>query len=84
MIDIPPQVYLPYDGPVIELQLPLQRVKTMCYVLGVRGKDVLGCGGYFDGGCLVVIPEIGPLVSDHDQRKLRKHELAHCNGWKHP
>lgn len=83
MIDVPPDAYLPYDGPVFELRLPLQRVKTMCYVLGVRGQNVLGCGGYFEGGCLVIIPETGPLVTDQDQRAIREHERAHCNGWGH-
>lgn len=75
MIDIqqPPAEYLPYDGPVVELRLSLQRVKTICYVMGVRGNDIRGCAGMLPGGCLIV------FAYEAD----REHELAHCNGWKH-
>lgn len=78
MIDIqqPPAEYLPYDGPVIELRLPMQRVKTICYVLGVRGIEVKGCGTFAPGGCLIVYPI-------EDDGAIREHELAHCNGWRH-
>ena len=79
----PPSIYLPYDGPGIELVLPRQRVKTICFVLGVRKYDVQGCMIWAPGGCLIVIPQVGPGVTAAEQDAVRRHENAHCNGWRH-
>lgn len=86
-IQEPPAIMLPYDGPMIEIRLPLQRVKTVCYAFGVRGEAnqfLMGCSTFRDGGCLLIIPEIEPRVSKERQQQIRDHELAHCNGWRHP
>lgn len=86
MIDIqePPAQYQGYGGPLVLVELPYQRMKTMCFVLGARWKGGLyGCAKPSIGNCLVVIPEIGPIVDAARHARVLEHELAHCNNWQH-
>lgn len=70
-----PDAYLPYDGPLIELRLPPERAIGVCRALGAQ-HGALACQIWGNGGCLIVIPNT-------DDGTLRKHEMAHCNGWRH-
>lgn len=72
----PPAIYLPYDGPLIAIKRRTMEVRTICYGLGLREFGALGCQLWAEGGCLIVIPI-------DDDGSIKRHEEAHCNGWRH-
>lgn len=62
-----------------EVDLPSTGVDAVC------GRENMACI-FLDapGGPIVVLPKIGPGgVSKWMQDLLRRHEIAHCNGWRH-
>lgn len=84
MITLPPAIYdHSYDGPVIETILSLSEIKDFCNA----GLDVLACVPFppnFSGDkCFIYLPKVSFKVSLQDQMLLRRHEIGHCNGWRH-
>lgn len=84
----PPAVMaLPSPSTLIELQLPLSALNTVCRALGAdkerRYAILYGCSTWRIGGCLIVVPKVERLISERDQTAVRSHEIAHCNGWMH-
>jgi hypothetical protein len=82
----PPQYDFPYKGPLIEHVLPIEQVEPACAALGfVRPNKyvvVYGCKIFKNGICIIVIPAVnGWYINNQDQEMVRRHELAHCNGW---
>lgn len=76
MIPIPPVVFdhVP-NVPVIEWRLPRMSVAAIC---ATTNAVALGCQMWRDGKCVIVLPE---GLGEPQLSALRKHELAHCNGW---
>jgi hypothetical protein len=78
----PPAWIAPAPSAMIELRLPLAKVAAICRLLGATGApELYACSMWARGGCLVILPIPDDRVSDADQRGLREHEIAHCNGW---
>lgn len=81
--DIPPAVYdhAPTVA-IIEWRMTAGQIAVMC-----RGEDVAACA-YVDfapGVCVINLPIVGPGgVSPRTYAILRRHEISHCNGWRHP
>lgn len=87
MIDLlmPPARYdVPYTGPLIEHVLTLEQIDKICSGMGVRksqGQVIFGCARGTETPCVIYIPKIAGYITAEDQAKVRRHELAHCNGW---
>ena len=75
----PPAYYVhPYNGPVIERVLPLAQAQALC---AKRGAPADACSWITKGRCYIVLPSKGAPVKDINA--YRRHEIAHCNGWRH-
>ncbi|WP_271621551.1 hypothetical protein [Bradyrhizobium sp. CCBAU 51745] len=89
MIDIqspPPAWIAPAPPGMVELELSLPQIDLLCRTLGAaaaEGKQIFGCSMWGSGGCLIIVPKIGRVSSMEDQARVREHEVAHCNGWRH-
>ncbi len=74
----PPQYDHPFPGQVVEKRLSFAEVRRVCKGglacswprVTIRSKDGKIIGSY----CLVILPL-------HDRGTLKRHEVAHCNGW---
>ncbi|HWM46932.1 MAG TPA: hypothetical protein VNR11_08470 [Xanthobacteraceae bacterium] len=80
----PPAVYdQPYKGRLEVKQGSLAQVEHICHTMEgiVSSYRALGCAKKFPGACFVMIPRIGGKVTAHMQAQIRRHEIAHCNGW---
>jgi hypothetical protein len=69
----PAQYDHPYSGQVIEQRLSQAELMRLC-----RGPAE-GCATVINGVCYIALP-----ASEKDANVLaamRRHELAHCNGW---
>lgn len=83
-MDLPPPAFdHPYDGPKLVIELPTSRVIAVCG----RGPNVLACSwpplrpGML---CTVFVSVVAPSgVSSRTRAVLDRHELGHCNGWRH-
>lgn len=80
-MELPPSAYdHPYAGQVIEMVMKAPQVNSLCIKMGAvdpaaAGQQFLGCSWRdVSGRCYVVL-------SDHDIAAIRRHEIAHCNGW---
>lgn len=83
--ETPPAIYdhAP-DGPYYIEHRTLVDVNQMCKALGVEGLFVWGCAIPAKTGCYVIIPLLGKGgVGTWQYLRIRRHELAHCNGWRH-
>lgn len=81
---LPPAEFdYPYAGTLFEDVLPIAQVDAECRRLTgtTRKKLIRGCAVKYPGGCLIVYPDVP--VKGVDSRDIRRHEIAHCNGWKH-
>jgi hypothetical protein len=89
MIDIqmpPPAWIAPAPAGMVELELSLAQIDTLCRTLGAaaaEGKQIFGCSIWGSGGCLIIVPKVERGKSVEDQARVREHEVAHCNGWRH-
>jgi len=83
IVDLPPpQFDVPYAGKVIELRLGWDELETYCH-----GKFYACMKDTFikHGICIIALPKLGPGgVSLYTFLRLRRHEIGHCNGWRHP
>lgn len=84
----PPQYDVPPAVPVIERVLPYDEAWRICSG-GIEAADRPGWGeprrikGY-DPGCAWLAPYYGKVrcyIVRVDSETVRRHELAHCNGW---
>ena len=75
-LEPPAQYNHPYDGPVVELVMPVAEVRALCASQGASPRGV-ACSWVSDGTCYIVLPsdEQVPIST------YRRHETAHCNGW---
>ena len=79
----PPAYDHPYRGR-LELRLgTLPEVQYICHTMEgiVSSYRALGCAKKFPSACFVIIPKIGGKITAHVQSQIRRHEIAHCNGW---
>ena len=73
----PPARFLRWTDQV-EMVLPPGDVVRRCQTAGARfapGKRIYGCSYHVGGRCLIIRV---------DDPGVARHELAHCNGWRHP
>jgi hypothetical protein len=73
----PPAQFLRWTDP-LEIVLPPSDVARRCQTAGARsapGTRIHGCSYIVAGRCLIIRV---------DDPGVARHELAHCNGWKHP
>lgn len=75
ILEPPPQYNHPYAGPVAEYVWRAPQVDAYCREAGAAGEgQIIGCQFTIGGRCFIVL-------SSHVVKLLRKHEIAHCNGW---
>lgn len=77
----PAQFRHPYAGELISYELPAPEIDAACRALGAGGPLILGCARRFHDLCVIIVPSAGSGVSPRTHAALRRHELAHCNGW---
>lgn len=82
----PPAWIAPAPAGMVELELSLAQIDTLCWTLGAApaaGRQIFGCSMWGPRGCLTIVPKIsrGSLVED--QAPVREHGVARCNGWRH-
>jgi len=80
----PPVIYnRAYKGKLTERQGTLAQVEHFCHTMHgiVSPYRALGCSKVDDHRCFLMIPRIGGPVTARIQAQIRRHELAHCNGW---
>ena len=73
----PPKRFLHWTDH-LEIVLPSADVARRCQTAGAAarpGTRILGCSYIVAGRCLIIRV---------DDPGVARHELAHCNGWKHP
>lgn len=83
MIELPPAIYdRPCDCIVAEQIMSAQDVARRC------GPNLLACEiappNFPSDKCFIVLPWVGRGgVTKRTQDLLRRHEIGHCNGWRH-
>jgi len=83
-IDAPPAIYQhAYRGALTIRQGTMAQVEHYCHTMQgiVSPYRALGCSKVDEGRCFVMIPKIGGPVTATIHAQIRRHELAHCNGW---
>jgi hypothetical protein len=83
-IDSPPAIYdRSYRGKLTVQQGSLAQVEHYCHTMHgiVSPYRALGCAKVDEGRCFLMIPRIGGPVTASIHAQIRRHELAHCNGW---
>ena len=86
MIELPPALYdHPYPGKLYVEEKRLSEVHELCHALGVPAiAPIYGCALRLSHGCHIIIPIVGVGgVAPRTYAIIRRHETAHCNGWKH-
>lgn len=78
ILDPPPAYDHPHAGSVVEWIMRAPQVDGYCRKAGVKLEhgQVIGCAFKIGETCFIVI-------SRHAIPVLRRHEVAHCNGWEH-
>lgn len=72
-----PPMQQPYTGPLTEWIMPAPQVDAYCRSAGAKERgQIIGCQFWVGKHCFIVL-------SQHAVPALRKHEIAHCNGWRH-
>lgn len=78
-IQAPPDRYLPYTGPIAQIERPMARAALACRALGLQMHGpVFGCSLWASGACVIIVPND---QGDRIKREAVAHEEAHCNGW---
>ena len=80
----PPAIYdHAYKGRLAVQQGTMARVEHYCHTMHgiVSPYQALGCSKVDEHSCFLMIPRIGGPVTASIQAQIRRHELAHCNGW---
>ena len=76
MMEPPARYDHPYHGQVIEHVMSPAQVAMLCASHGAFGN---GCSWKGNGICHIFLPKGDELLL----ASLRRHEMAHCNGWNH-
>jgi hypothetical protein len=80
----PPAIYdHAYNGRLSVQQGSMAQVEHYCHTMHgiVSPYRALGCSKVNGNSCFLMIPRIGGPVTASIQAQIRRHELAHCNGW---
>jgi hypothetical protein len=80
----PPAVYdHAYTGRLAVQQGTMAQIEHYCHTMHgiVSPHQALGCAKIGEHRCFVVIPRIGGQITASIQAQIRRHEIAHCNGW---
>jgi hypothetical protein len=80
----PPAIYdHTYKGALTMRQGTMAQVEHYCHTMQgiVSSYRALGCSKPDGTSCFVMIPRIGGPVTASIQAEIRRHEIAHCNGW---
>jgi len=80
----PPKVYdHPYAGRLELRRGTLSEVEYVCHTMEglVSAYNALGCAKKFPRSCFIMIPRVAGTVTARMQSQIRRHEIAHCNGW---
>jgi hypothetical protein len=89
----PPQYDVPYTGDLQVYVVPLNEMEFECSSASIEGlkkayvppgKRLLGCAKPSRDRCSIFLPKLDKGISQATQDKGRRHELGHCNGWRHP
>ncbi len=77
MILEPPAIYDHPYAPLTESIYKAPMADKLCRQTGLKGDyQIIGCQFFIGKHCFI-------LISEHALIPLRRHETAHCNGWKH-
>jgi hypothetical protein len=72
---------------VLIRHVPLAEVDRVCRwahpELASMAEDIRGCANTDGPICLVILPYPGQVADPARYAALARHELAHCNGWRH-
>jgi hypothetical protein len=79
----PPTFDHAFKGHLIERRGSLAEIKHYCHTMQgiVSSYQALGCAKVFPNRCFIMIPHVNGTISASLQRDIRRHEIAHCNGW---
>jgi hypothetical protein len=80
----PPEVYnFEFKGMLEVIQLDALKVHAFCGNGPDAVQRVISCAAPLTSRyCIIVLPNVEPLLISKAQReRLRRHEIAHCNGW---
>jgi hypothetical protein len=80
----PPAIYdHAYMGRLTVQQGNMAQVEHYCHTMHgiVSPYQALGCSKVDEHSCFLIIPRVGGLVTASIQVQIRRHEIAHCNGW---
>jgi hypothetical protein len=80
----PPAIYdHAYNGRLSMHEGTMAQVEYYCHTRQgiVSEYQALGCSIPEGRSCFIMIPRIGGPVSASIQAQIRRHEIAHCNGW---
>jgi len=79
----PPSRYdFSYPGQLNEVKLDALAVHKYCGGRGDAVQRLLGCAVPLGAKCIIVLPKVeSMLISKAQQDRVRRHEVAHCNGW---
>jgi hypothetical protein len=80
----PPAIYdHAYKGRLTVQQGTMAQVEHYCHTTHgiVSPYQALGCSKVDEHKCFLMIPRVGGLVTAFIQAQIRRHEIAHCNGW---
>lgn len=82
----PPAFERPPEVQVIIRHLPVAHVDHVCRIYPelaeIRGGAFGACAVPGETVCAITLPHPG-TVSPERYAALARHELAHCNGWRH-
>jgi hypothetical protein len=76
----PPEYDRPYKGELIEIRADRERMDALC-PKGPLGWSTNGCALGDRTRCVIVIATDDLLPWWRPYREVRRHEIAHCNGW---
>jgi hypothetical protein len=79
----PPQYDHPFKGHTIVRLGSLAEIKNFCHTRHgiVSAYQALGCATVQPRRCYIMIPKVGGQITARMQSEIRRHEIAHCNGW---
>lgn len=79
----PPAFDHSFKGHLVERHGTLAEVKHYCHTKQgiVSAYQALGCAKVVPGKCFIMIPKISGAITASLQSQIRRHEVAHCNGW---
>lgn len=84
MIDLPPAEFdHAYAGSLTVIERAIGDVHAACF--GKLGAPrIFACAFPLAERCVIMLPKVEEfVVSQQQQDRLRRHEIGHCNGWRH-